>query len=68
MAKERNIEDEYYFKNFMDLGKLGYEAYCEQTGGKSVITGDKLPPFEKTPKSVQLAWACAARAIAEECE
>jgi len=63
MTEDSILEEE----NYMNLAKIGYEAYCKSTGGKSAITGDKLPAFENTPKTVQMAWAAAAYSIAEEC-
>ena len=46
-----------------EFAKIGYDAYSEQTGGVSAVTGDKLPAFEDTPNPVQLAWYAAAQAI-----
>lgn len=42
-----------------DGGKAGYDAYCKQTGGKSLVTGDPLPPFEALKPSIKDAWAAA---------
>ena len=49
-----------------EFAKIGYDAYCVQTGGVSAVTGDKLPAFEDTPEAVQLAWYAAAQAIDAE--
>lgn len=46
------------------LGQIAYEAYIESTGGKSLITGDTLPPYEQLNTDVQKAWEYAADAIA----
>ena len=51
----------------MQLAKIGYNAYCEAVGGKSAITGDPLPEFDKTPPAVQTAWIAAAISIHEAC-
>lgn len=37
-----------------------YNAYCESTGYRSVITGDALPLFPNTSEAVQNAWRAAA--------
>lgn len=42
------------------LGKTAYDAYCKQTGGKSLISGAPLPPFEGLNQSIKDAWAAAA--------
>lgn len=44
--------------------KLAYEAYCRQTGGKSLATGDTLPPFEVLREPIKEAWNTAAMALA----
>lgn len=49
----------------MQKAKYGYEAYCRCTGGKSAVTGDPLPPWEKLPGNVKNAWFAAAEAIVE---
>jgi len=50
----------------INLGKIGYEAYCMFSGGKSLITGATLPPFSETPEPVQKAWHFSAKKIIEE--
>jgi hypothetical protein len=42
--------------------KVAYEAYCKSTGGKSLITGDILPPFEALPAAIKEAWVEATYA------
>jgi hypothetical protein len=49
-----------------DLGKIAYDAYCEQTGGKSLITPDRLPAWEDLQVQIQEAWRAAADAVARE--
>lgn len=48
------------------LGRIAYEAYCETTNWKSAISGANLPPFYKTPESVQVGWIAAAQAVRSE--
>ena len=45
------------------LGRTAYEAYSMQTGGKSLTTGDNLPPWEELDDSMQTAWTAAARTV-----
>ena len=45
------------------LGRTAYEAYATQTGGKSLATGDNLPPWEELDSSMQTAWTAAARTV-----
>lgn len=47
-----------------ELGRVAYEAYCQSVGGKSPVTGDKLPPVEELRFEVWVAWIAAARAVA----
>ena len=44
--------------------KLAYEAYCEAVGGKS-WDGKPLQKWDDLPESIQLAWAVAAKAVAD---
>lgn len=46
------------------LGKVAYEAYCERTGGRSAVTGERLPEWEQVQPVVQDAWDAAGRAVA----
>ncbi len=46
------------------LGKIGYDAYCKQTGGKSLISGDPLPEFKALKPAIQDAWAAVGIALA----
>ena len=45
------------------LGRVAYDAYATQTGGKSLATGDNLPPWEELDSSMQTAWTAAARTV-----
>ena len=47
------------------LSQIVYEAYCESTGWKSLISGDQLPPFNKLKPSIQEAWRMAAMAVVD---
>lgn len=49
-------------KNY-DTAKIAYDAYCKQTGGKSLISGDYLPAFETLRQDIQDAWWAAADAV-----
>lgn len=46
------------------LGTIAYDAYCKTTGGKSLITGDILPEYEKLKPEIQDAWEKAGQAVA----
>ncbi len=48
------------------LGQIAYEAYCESSKGKSLITGARLPTFKDQRKEVKEAWEAAALAIKNE--
>lgn len=48
---------DYYF------AKIAYDAYCKQTGGLSLVSGDKLPDFHSLKQSIQDAWRAAAEAV-----
>lgn len=45
-------------------GQLGYEAYCQHTGNKSLITGSLLPVWDKLMPHIREAWDKAGDAIA----
>lgn len=49
-----------------ELGRIGYEGYCRQSGGVSLVSGDKLPEFATLNQSIKDAWAAAAIAIGRE--
>lgn len=46
-------------------GETAYESYCEETGGKSLVTGAELPYWHDLPKKIQDAWEAAAAAVSE---
>lgn len=43
--------------------QIAYEAYSENAGGKSLATGQPLPPWEKLSPEIQAAWEAAATAV-----
>lgn len=46
-----------------NYAKVAYEAYCNATGGRSLISGAELPTWEKLDARIQNAWAEAAAAV-----
>lgn len=46
-------------------GQIAYEAYCHHTGGKSLVTGCRLPDWNILKAEISLAWEAAANAILE---
>ena len=47
------------------LAKIAYDAYCQSTGGVSLVSGDKLPEFGDLKQSIRDAWMAAAGAVAK---
>jgi hypothetical protein len=47
------------------LGKVAYDAYFKQCGGKSLISGAPLPAWEAQSPEIQGAWKAAAEAVAD---
>jgi hypothetical protein len=45
------------------FGRINYEAYCTQTGGRSLVTGDELPPWEGLSDELRTAWIAAAQTV-----
>lgn len=52
-------------KNYR-LAKIAYDGYCKQTGGVSLISGDKLPEFSLLRIEIQDAWEAAVAAVIED--
>jgi hypothetical protein len=50
-------------KEHYRVAKIAYDAYVKQTGGVSLATGDKLPPFEALNQSMKDAWAASGIAV-----
>lgn len=46
------------------LGQIGYEAYCDFTNWKSLISGADLPPFAELKTPIQEAWEKSGQAVA----
>jgi hypothetical protein len=46
-------------------GKLAYENYSFAVGGKA-FNGDVLPKWDDLLERIKLAWAIAAKAVAEQ--
>ena len=46
------------------MGQVAYEAYCQSTGNKSLISGAELPKWADLKPEIQRAWAAAADAVA----
>jgi hypothetical protein len=44
------------------LGQVAYDAYCMNTGGRSLATGDDLPTWDAMSDAFRTAWIAAARA------
>ena len=45
------------------VGQLAYEAYCADSGGVSLVSGQRLPGWDALPENIQRAWTCAADAV-----
>lgn len=48
------------------LGQIGYEAYCEHTGGRCPVRGSDLPPWGDVEVEEALAWEFAAKTVCSE--
>lgn len=46
------------------LGEIGYEAYRAHSGGKSLVSGQEIPTFDKLSQPIKDAWEAAANAVA----
>lgn len=45
------------------LGQIAYEAYCAQTGWKSLVSGAQLPAWESVKLEIQTAWESAGEQV-----
>jgi hypothetical protein len=45
------------------FGRICYEAYATQTGGKSLATGDDLPSWDDLGDEYKTAWIAAAQTV-----
>lgn len=50
----------------VDFAKIAYEAYRTFSDGKSLVSGQDIPPFEDLPSQIRAAWDAAARAVVDE--
>lgn len=55
-------------ETYSSLGEVAYRGYCRYTGGKSLISGDILPTFDKLKPEIQGAWMTAAIDVQTELE
>jgi hypothetical protein len=46
------------------LGRICYEGYSEQAGGRSLVTGDELVPWEGLGDALKTCWIAAAQTVA----
>jgi len=51
-------------KDAIELGRIAYDAYLKDSGGRSLIRGVKLPTFDELPHSVVRAWCAAGIEVA----
>jgi hypothetical protein len=45
------------------LGQVAYEAYCETTDWKSLISGSELPKWKDVKPEIKHAWEQSAEAV-----
>jgi hypothetical protein len=45
------------------LGSIAYEAYRSFSDGKSLISGQPIPDYDKLPQPIKDAWMAAAKAV-----
>ncbi len=47
----------------VNFGKVAYDAYCKSVGGRSAISGEKLPLWIDQKDEIKVAWDAAALAV-----
>lgn len=47
------------------LGQIAYEAYCNHTDWKSLVSGAQLPEWDKLDPKIQDAWNVAATVVVD---
>lgn len=52
--------------NTKSIGQIAYEAYCEHTNWKSLVSGQDLPQWDKVKPEIKEAWEAAAVAVENE--
>lgn len=55
-------------KEHYERAAVAYNAYRKQAGGKSLVSGDKLPVFDGLRQEIKDAWAAAAIALSLEAD
>jgi hypothetical protein len=45
------------------IGQVAYEAYRDKASGISLVTADRLPPWEVVNSDIQEAWTASANAV-----
>lgn len=48
----------------MTVGQVAYEAYCASSGGLSLVSGARLPPWLDLRAEIKDAWEKAGMAAA----
>lgn len=52
-------------ENAVTNGEIAYNAYCAQSGWKSLASGADLPKFADTTPEIRAAWEAAASAVVD---
>jgi len=47
------------------FGQIAYEAYCADTGNKSLVSGAPLPAWDALSPEIKKAWQAAANAVVD---
>jgi len=55
------MSDDIVSRTGKELAQKMYEAYCRNSGGKSLATGDQLPGWDELPNEIKEAWRECAR-------
>lgn len=45
------------------IAQIAYEAYCETTDWKSLVSGQPLPQWDDVRPDIKIAWKEAANAV-----
>lgn len=46
-----------------DQAKMAYEAYCNHTDWKSLVSGQPLPQWQDVRPEIKVAWEAVVRAL-----
>ena len=49
----------------INYGQVAYEAYCQATDNKSLVSGAELPTWDKLNTKIQAAWTAAGMAVGD---